>query len=218
MAPRTIAIDDAIRDHGAGQVVILGAGLDARAWRMPELAATTVFEVDHPASQRDKLRRLGTLVPTAGRVVRVAVDLANERLGPALEEAGFDREATTTWVWEGVVPYLSADAVRATVAQLAELSARGSVVVVNYQERSLMTKIMRRLMRLVMRMARQPDPMAGEPWRSAWTPDGMRDLLDEHGFDVRSDQNLMALAVGMALPADNEGSLRNGRVAVAFRR
>jgi methyltransferase (TIGR00027 family) len=218
MAPRTIAIDDAIRDHGAGQVVILGAGLDARAWRMPELAATTVFEVDHPASQRDKLRRLGTLVPTAGRVVRVAVDLATGRLGPALEEAGFDRQATTTWVWEGVVPYLTADAVRATVAQLAELSAPGSVIVVNYQERSLMTKIMRRLMRLVMRVARQPDPMAGEPWRSTWTPDGMRDLLDEHGFDVRSDQNLMTLAVGMALPADNEGSLRNGRVAVAFRR
>jgi len=59
MVPRTLAIDDAVREHGAAQVVVLGAGLDARAWRMPELAQAIVFEVDHPASQRDKQRRLG---------------------------------------------------------------------------------------------------------------------------------------------------------------
>src|SRR3954470_16461275 len=59
MVPRTVAIDTVIREHGAPQLVILGAGLDARAWRMPELAQATVFEVDHPASQRDKLRRIG---------------------------------------------------------------------------------------------------------------------------------------------------------------
>lgn len=102
--PRTISIDDAIREHAADQVVILGAGLDGRAWRMSELARATVFEVDHPASQRDKLRRVGGLVPTAGRVVPVAVDLASAHLGPALEGAGFDRRTVTTWVWEGVVP------------------------------------------------------------------------------------------------------------------
>jgi len=104
MVPRTISIDAAIRDHAAGQVVILGAGLDARAWRMPELAGSTVFEVDHRASQQDKLRRIGGLVPMAGRVIPVAVDLAAERLGPTLESAGFDRQAVTTWVWEGSCP------------------------------------------------------------------------------------------------------------------
>ena len=82
MVPRTIAIDEAIRGHAAGQLVILGAGLDARAWRMPELARATVFEVDHPASQQDKLRRIGGLAPTAGRVVPVAVDLASRTPWP----------------------------------------------------------------------------------------------------------------------------------------
>ena len=109
--PRTVAIDDAVRDHGAAQVVVLGAGLDARAWRMPELARATVFEVDHPASQRDKQRRLGDLAPTAGQVVPVAVDLEHDPLAPALEAAGFDPALETTWVWEGVVPYLTSDAV-----------------------------------------------------------------------------------------------------------
>ena len=61
MAPRTIAIDDAVRARPAPQLVILGAGLDTRAWRLPELAGTAVFEVDHPASQQDKRDRIGRL-------------------------------------------------------------------------------------------------------------------------------------------------------------
>ena len=82
MVPRTISIDEAIRGHAAGQLVLLGAGLDARAWRMPELARAAVFEVDHPASQQDKQRRVGGLAPTAGRVVPVAVDLASRTPWP----------------------------------------------------------------------------------------------------------------------------------------
>lgn len=218
MVPRTISIDEAIRGHAAGQVVILGAGLDARAWRMSELARAAVFEVDHPASQRDKLRRIGGLAPTAGRIVPVPTDLATERLGPALERAGFDRQAATTWVWEGVVPYLTAHEVRATVAQIAELSAPDSRLVVNYQAKSLPTTVMRQVMRLVLRATRQPDPLAGEPWRSLWRPDDMRKLLRANGFSVMSDSDLLALSAGLALPSDNNGSLRNGRVAVAARR
>ena len=218
MVPRTISIDEAVRGHAAGQVVILGAGLDARAWRMSELARAAVFEVDHPASQQDKLRGIGGLAPTAGRVVPVAIDLATGRLGPGLERAGFDRRAATTWVWEGVVPYLTDNEVRATVAQITELSAPDSRLVVNYQGRSLPTTVMRQAMRLVLRASRQPDPLGGEPWRSLWRPDDMRTLLRGNGFDVIADSDLLALSADLALPADNNGSLRNGRVLVAARR
>jgi methyltransferase (TIGR00027 family) len=95
MVPRTVAIDEVVRSHAAPQVVILGAGLDERAWRMQELAGATVFEVDHPASQRDKLRRLHGLTPTAARVAHVAVDLASEPLGRGLEQAGYDPGVVT---------------------------------------------------------------------------------------------------------------------------
>ena len=217
MVPRTIAIDDAVRRHSSGQLVILGAGLDGRAWRMPELAGTTVFEVDHPASQRDKLRRVGELAAQAARVRYVPVDLATERLGAALDAASFNREAVTTWVWEGVVPYLKAAEVRATVAQVAELSVPGSQLVVNYQTKSLSTTVMRSVMRLVLRLARQPDPLRGEPWRSKWRPEEMREMLGLHGFDVTSDRDLLMLSTGLDLPTDNDASLRNGRVAVAVR-
>ena len=218
MVPRTVAIDAAVREHGATQVVVLGAGLDARAWRMPELAGATVVEVDHPASQRDKQRRLGDLTPIARTVVPVPVDLSRERLTPALERAGFDPTVETTWVWEGVVPYLTPDAVRATVTQLGELSAGGSRLVVNYQSRSLTATVMRRLMRLVLRLTRQPDPLAGEPWRSTWTPTSMRTMLSDSGFDTISDDDLLTLASGLGLPSDGDSSLRNGRLAVAVRR
>jgi len=97
----------------------------------------------------------------AGRVIPVAVDLAAERLGPTLESAGFDRQAVTTWVWEGVVPYLTAGEVRATVAQMAELSAPASRLVVNYQAKSLPTSVMRVAMRLLLRVT----PTAGPAGR-----------------------------------------------------
>ncbi len=218
MVPRTVAIDDAVRDHGARQVVVLGAGLDARAWRMPELARATVFEVDHPASQRDKQRRLGDLAPTAGQVVTVAVDLEHDPLAPALEATGFDPTVQTTWVWEGVVPYLTSDAVAETARHLAELSAPGSILIVNYQSRSVSASVMRRVMRVVTRLSGQRDPLASEPWRSTWSPDTMRAMLGRNGFETRSDDDLLALASGLDLPHDADASLRNGRVAVAVRR
>jgi methyltransferase (TIGR00027 family) len=218
MVPRTIAIDDAIREHAAGQVVVLGAGLDGRAWRMPELAPATVFEVDHPASQRDKIRRLRDLAPTAGRVVPVAVDLSFERLAPALEAAGFDRAAVSTWVWEGVVPYLTPAEVSASLGQVAQLSAPGSRLVINYQGASVAVRVMRRVMRVVMRLSGAADPLAGEPWRSLWRPEQLRILLRGQGFETIRDDDLLTLAGGLDLPGGNEGSLRNGRVAVAVRR
>jgi O-methyltransferase involved in polyketide biosynthesis len=121
-------------------------------------------------------------------------------------------------VWEGVVPYLTADEVRATVAQIAELSAPASQLIVNYQTNSLPTTVMRVAMRLVLRVSRQHDPLAGEPWRSRWRPNRMRSTLSHNGFDVTSDSDLLTLSEGLALPSDNKGPLRNGRVAVAVHR
>ena len=217
MVPRTVAIDDAIREHGAAQLVILGAGLDARAWRMPELVHVTVFEVDHRASQRDKLRRIGDRTPTALSVLPVEVDLTTQPLSPALANAGFDRRVASTWVWEGVVPYLTADDVRATVAQITELCAPGSRLVVAYQAKSAAVTLLRRAMRLVLRITRQPDPLAAEPWRSLWRPDSMQRLLHDNGFRVVSDADLLTLAADLELPSDVDGSLRNGRVVLAVR-
>src|SRR4029450_2904655 len=80
MAARTVVIDDAIRAAASPQLVILGAGLDGRAWRMPELARVSVFEVDHPDSQRDKRARVSSLEQCAREVRFVPVDFEHGNL------------------------------------------------------------------------------------------------------------------------------------------
>ena len=240
MVPRTVAIDRAVAesalgtvtaegeatgraeagaaDHGGTrQLVILGAGLDARAWRMAELAASTVWEVDHPASQEDMRRRVGGRPPVAAHLEWVAVDLADQPLAPALEVAGFDRRQPSTWVWEGVVPYLTRQQVDRTLRQVGELAAPGSRLVVNYQARSWVTSALRRVMRLTGRLLRQEDPLRAEPWRSHWSPAQMAQALGQNGFRVVADSDLLSLSAGMDLPGASTVSLRNGRVAVATR-
>ncbi|MFB6960833.1 class I SAM-dependent methyltransferase [Streptomyces sp. NPDC056309] len=227
VVPRTVAIDKALRARVTGQLVILGAGLDTRAWRLPELAQTDVWEVDHPASQQDKRARLaeaapalrgpdeGDLLaaelPAIARSVRFTpVDFAVGDLGAALDAAGHDPSAPTTWLWEGVVPYLTRDEVRATVAALAARTVPGSALVVNYQAPSARAAAGRLLTRVL-----GSSVTSGEPWRSLWRPQRMAALLAEHGLRVVSDDNLLALAHTLGSPARGRASLQSGRVAVA---
>jgi methyltransferase (TIGR00027 family) len=117
---------------GIDQIVILGAGLDARAWRLPGLASTTVFEVDHPATQRYKQRRIGQRTSRAD-VHYVAVDFEKERFSEGLERAGFCSTDRSVWIWEGVAMYLPLDAIRDTLEQLTRLSAAGSDLAMTYR-------------------------------------------------------------------------------------
>ncbi|MGW4301490.1 class I SAM-dependent methyltransferase [Streptomyces sp. NPDC004646] len=212
VVPRTVAIDDALRAGVSDQLVILGAGLDTRAWRLSALAGTDVWEVDHPASQQDKRARLTETAPEAtARSVRfVPVDFATDDLGAALDAAGHDPALPTTWLWEGVVPYLTRDQIRATLSALTARTAPGSTLVVNYQSPSARAAAGRLLTRLLGNAI-----TAGEPWRSLWTPAQMATLLAEHGLRVTSDTCLLTLAETLGSPTRGRTSLKSGRVAVA---
>ncbi|MFC7275449.1 class I SAM-dependent methyltransferase [Paractinoplanes rhizophilus] len=211
MVPRTVAIDDAVRAAPTEQVVILGAGLDGRAWRLP-LSGATFFEVDHPASQQDKRDRAESL--DGAPPVFVPVDFARDVLTDALESAGHRADAPTVWVWEGVVPYLTRPEVTATVAAVAARSAAGSRLIVNYQSPSLVSDLIRKTMSAVFRTT---GPWAGEPWRSAWSPAAMSRLLALHGFAVRADNDLLTVATGLGVRLSQRSTLKNSRVAVAER-
>jgi methyltransferase (TIGR00027 family) len=182
MALRTAAIDKAVRDAiagGAKQVVILGAGYDGRAWRMPEMAGMKVFEVDHPATQGEKRAHLAELPPAIGMVSFVSIDFERESLDAVLERAGHDRSLPTCWIWEGVVMYLTRDAMRATLANIAGRSASGgSALIVNYHtaHRRLITRLMFWLM--------------GEPQISAWSREEMAADLRSVGFSVGDDSGM----------------------------
>ncbi|HEY4332894.1 MAG TPA: class I SAM-dependent methyltransferase, partial [Ilumatobacteraceae bacterium] len=156
MVPRTVAIDAVVRASAPGctQLVIVGAGLDGRAWRMADLAAVDVFEVDHPASQADKRARVGTLDTTARSISFVPIDLARESLTAALRSAGHDPAVATTWIWEGVIPYLTRAHVESSLAHIAACSAPCSTLVANYQSPSLQASLGRVAGAALARLAR----------------------------------------------------------------
>src|SRR3954471_1277140 len=159
MQVRTRLIDDAVRAFvaaGGRQVVVLGAGYDCRALRLPELTGTRarVFEVDHPATQGHKravLDRLGADSPAR----YVAWDFEThpmDDLPGALADAGHDRSAPTLTIWEGVTMYLTEAAIDASLRAIATWSAAGSELALTYMTRQrLQRSVALRAVRAVVR-------------------------------------------------------------------
>jgi methyltransferase (TIGR00027 family) len=208
MAFRTSAIDAALRDalaRGAGQLVILGAGYDGRAWRMKELAGVKVFEVDHPATQTAKRSHLAELPAAYGTVSFVPVDFERESLDTALDRAGHDRTRPTCWIWEGVVMYLTHEAMHGTLGSIAARSAAGSTLIVNYH-----TIQRRPLARLIFWLI-------GEAMISKWSPEEMAADLRAAGLTVIEDSGMEDWAKRFApgAPATRTGYFV--RIAVARR-
>ena len=112
-ASRTKWFDEFFIAAGAAgvlQAVILAAGLDARAWRLPWVSDSVVYEIDQPlvlAFKAEALRAHNAQPAT--RYVAVSVDLRRDWL-KALRERGFDPSEPTAWSAEGLLPYLPGDA------------------------------------------------------------------------------------------------------------
>jgi len=101
------------------QIVILGAGYDTRAARLPR-AGVEFYEVDHPATQAAKRARVAALPGYPVEAARyVACDLQRDDPVDRLASAGFDPRGPALVIWEGVVSYLPEPAIRATATRLA---------------------------------------------------------------------------------------------------
>lgn len=129
-------IDDVLQDYldsGIQQVVILGAGFDSRAYRFNLAGRVRTFEVDHPATQADKLAKLQSIFgKTPEHVCYVPLDFNTQSLEQRLQEAGYDPALTTLFVWQGVTVYLTSQAVDDTLAFVVHHSAVGSAIVFDY--------------------------------------------------------------------------------------
>ena len=209
LALRTMAIDAAVRDAvaaGARQLVILGAGLDGRAFRMPELAGIDVFEVDHPDTQAAKRARAAALPVKARSLQFVAVDFERDALADRIAAAGHRPGEPTVWIWEGVVMYLRDEAVRATLAAIAARSAPGSTLVVQYNTRQGVDLCSRLLLRLL-----------GEPQVGLRSPQQLAAELTAAGFRVAADSGAADWAARFlaTAPASNAG--RRARLVIAQR-
>lgn len=184
---RTLEIDaavDAAALAGARSLVVLGAGLDTRAFRLASCRGLRCFEVDHPATATGKARRVGRLPAEVREGVdwrAVGVDFGRDDLGSALLGAGFDPTQPCVWVWEGVTMYLPPEATRGSLQTIAALSAPGSRLAVSYMVPSLaLPPISRRVALAAFR--RLGEPLLG-PMSSA----ALADALGEAGFAVLRD-------------------------------
>jgi len=161
IAVKTRFAEDALAaavEGGVGQLVVLGAGLDTYAFRGVMRERVRVFEVDHPATQAWKRRRLdeaGIALP--GCLTFAPIDFECETLAGGLHDAGFDPTQQTFFTWLGVVPYLTAEAVWSTLGFIESLPNGARVA-----ER-------------------------GEPWVNYFESDKLRAKLTGLGFSMVED-------------------------------
>jgi methyltransferase (TIGR00027 family) len=167
------------------QYVLLGAGLDTFAYRASRsFPGLSIFEVDHPATQgwkRERLAQAGIALPAT--LTFAPVNFETETLADGLVRAGFDTRSPAVFAWLGVVPYLTRDAIMATLRFIASLP-RGTAVVFDYGEPANARDEKSRAAHAAM-AARVAE--SGEPFRSFFVPDELKREVAALGFSSVED-------------------------------
>lgn len=168
---------------GGRQYVVLGAGLDA--YRNPFGPALQVIEIDHPETQtwkKERLRVAGITIPES--LTFLSVDFEKQHLKGVLENAPrFDRARKTFFSWLGVTPYLTAEAMNATLQCIAGLPA-GSCVVFDY---AVAPSSLPFIDRVALNMLARRVEAAGEAFRLFLDPEALFALLRQMGFTHLQD-------------------------------
>lgn len=216
---RTRFIDDLVREAirtGAQQLVLLGAGFDSRAYRLEEARGISVFEVDHPATQRAKRERLQARFGSLPANIRfVEVDFEKDSLESELAKADFDDKTRAVVVWEGVVSYLTELAVSANLSVLSRLLAPHSRLIFTYVDKaaldgSVAFRGSRRWKSWVRR--------SGEPFIFGFAPATLAETLNAYGFALQSDLSTAEAARRYRASIDrNEAGSELYRVTCAIR-
>lgn len=181
-----------VRDVGAKQYVVLGAGLDTSAYRIPlREMPLRVWEVDHSATQawkRERLHQAGIAV--SDRVTFVPIDFEQQTLPDALAAAGFDSSAGAFFSWLGVVPYLTRSVALSTLAYVARATSAGGGIVFDY---ALAPEVLTPRQRAVFDALGERVRAAGEPFRSSFDPVELTQQLQTLGFAYSEDFSTEAL-------------------------
>jgi len=174
------------------QIIIFGAGYDSRGLRFNELnKGTTVFELDSPITQQEKLKAYQSKKISIPRsLVLVPIDFNKERLEEKLDQAGFVAGKRTLFLLEGVTMYLSRDAVEGTFRLISGASGKGSMVVFDhiygdvlrqenkyYGEKGMYKTVAK----------------VGEKWTFALEQNETKSFLDKFGLQLKDDSDAKEL-------------------------
>ncbi len=197
---RTRHLDAAVRaalEDGTGQIVILGAGLDSRAYRLTNSwDAGRVFEVDFPPSQEYKKRKVKSIIGEPPRnLTYVPIDFTKESLDEVLARSGYRSDVKTLITWEGVSMYLPKEAIDSTLAFVARHAGPGSSIIFDYFDEKLITQDHDSAgwKSLAERVAGW-----GEPWMFGIPNSGegnVFQIVSAQGLEVKSDYNMGELCV-----------------------
>ncbi|NVN50249.1 SAM-dependent methyltransferase [Mycolicibacterium hippocampi] len=159
-------------------VVVLGAGLDTRAYRIARHSELPVFEVDQKVNIEHKAAVVQRALGAAPASVHlVEVDFEHDELIPALEAHGYRGGDRTFFIWEGVTQYLTPEAVRETLRQLSD-AAPGSRLIFTYVRQDFIDGTQRYGAEAVFRRFRQRTQV----WKSGLVPEEVGELLAEYGW------------------------------------
>ncbi len=176
-AVRAAITEEWLRESGATHYVVLGAGLDSYAWRQD--SGHTVVEIDHPASQAWKRERIASLMLNEPEGhVWAPCDFERESIGDVM--ARIDLGQGSPFVsWIGVTPYLTEDAVAATLGALpaCTLVAGYCLPPESWSGKGLTASTT---------FAHIAD-QSGEPLRSSYSPEQFAAVLERAGFEVLDD-------------------------------
>jgi methyltransferase (TIGR00027 family) len=183
---------DPFLSEGLAQLVILGAGYDARAYRFQALkTGVKVFEVDHPATQAVKLRKLAAIFGARpAHVTYVPIDFDQQSLAERLFASGYDELCKTLFIWQGVTQYLTAQAVDVTLAFVAQHSGPGSSIIFDYMDATLLHGAPRHGEISNMRRYRR---MSGEGLVFGIPIKAIESFLEERGFTQVKNADHIAL-------------------------
>jgi methyltransferase (TIGR00027 family) len=169
-------LGDALTDIDA--VVVLGAGLDTRAYRLARHSDLPVFEVDQPVNIDRKKKVLARVFGSPPASVRlVPVDFERDDLMATLASHGYDTGVRTFFVWEGVTQYLTESAVRATFDQLAR-AAVGSRLDFTYVREDFIDGANTYGAEVLYRQTRGRKQL----WKFGLPPNGVGDFLAGYGW------------------------------------
>jgi methyltransferase (TIGR00027 family) len=168
---------------GITQYVIISAGLDSFCLRRPEFSThLQIYEIDHPATQQIKQKRLKPIMESfPPNVEFISVDLEKQTISNALSSSSYLKEKRAFFSWLGTVPYLSEEAIFKVLGELSTFATQGSEIVFDYliptdfwapDERQALLRIMRIIGRW------------GEAVKTYFAPDTFLSDLNHLGYNV----------------------------------
>jgi methyltransferase (TIGR00027 family) len=198
--------------EGFEQIVILGAGYDTRAYRIKGIEKTKVFEVDHPATQMMKRKKLRKVIhPLPDHVTFVPVDFDTQVLSEQLFHNGYQKDKKTLFIWQGVTVYLKPEGIENTLSFMTKHATSGSAVIFDYYYKETLEDTNRTDVRNMQRTAK----ITGENYLFGVEEGKIETFLKDRGFENIHDASSHELKQRYFTGANSHRTVAQGLAIVS---